>query len=82
VGERTLQSTAPFVGESDPPFPEVFVKDAVFFPEVVDRGLLMAVDPASEGREQNLPGLKDVRHERIVVDCDWSSQLPPATGKR
>jgi len=57
-------------------------QDAVFFSEVVDRSLLMAVDPAGQSRVQNLPGLKDARHEWSLVDRLWSSQLLPASVKR
>jgi len=42
----------------------------------------MAVDPTGQSREQNLPGLEDVGHERIVIECDWRSQLLPALRNR
>ena len=46
------------IGQPDPSVTEPFEKDAVLFPEEVDRGLLVAIDPARECREEDLPGLK------------------------
>jgi len=54
------------IGQPDPSVTELFEKDAVLFPEEVDRGLLVAIDPARECREEDLPGLKGVGHGQIV----------------
>ena len=57
------------IGQPDPSVTELFEKDAVLFPEEVDRRLLVSSDPARECREEDLPGLKGVRHQRIVGIC-------------
>jgi hypothetical protein len=44
----------------------LFEKDAVLFPEEVDRGLLVSIDPARECREEDLPRLKGGGHGQIV----------------
>jgi len=48
----------------------LFERDAVLLSEEVDRRLLVAIDPARECREEDLPGLKGVGHESIVRICD------------
>ena len=58
------------IGQPDPSVTELFEKDAVLFPEEVDRGPLVSVDPARECREKDLPGLKGVGHRLIVRICD------------
>jgi hypothetical protein len=60
------QPTSLVIGQPDPSVTELFEKDAVLFPEEVDRCLLVAIDPACERREEDLPGLKGVGHEPIV----------------
>ena len=54
------------VGQPDPSVTELFEKDAVLFPKEIDRRLLVAIDPACERCEEDLPGLKGVGHESIV----------------
>jgi hypothetical protein len=44
----------------------LFEKDAVLLPKEVDRRLLVAIDPARECREEDLPGLKGVGHGQSV----------------
>ena len=58
--------TPPVIGESDPSLAQLLEEDAVLFPKEVDRGLLVTIDPACECREEDLPGLKGVGHQRIV----------------
>ena len=55
------------IGQPDPAVTELFEKDAVLFPEEIDRRLLVSIDPACECCEEELPGLKGVGHQRIVA---------------
>jgi hypothetical protein len=48
---------------------DLFEKDAILFPEEVDRGVLVTIDPAYERREEDLSGLKGVGQLRIVGIC-------------
>ena len=54
------------IGQPDPSLAQLFEEDAVLFPEEVDRGLLVTIDPACERREEDLPRLKGGGHEPIV----------------
>lgn len=56
------QPPALLVGEPDPSLPELLEQDAVLFPEIVDRRLLVAVDPSGDGGEEDMPGLDDLCH--------------------
>ena len=60
------QPTPLVIGQTDPSVTELFEKYAVLFPKEVDRRLLVAIDPARECCEEDLPGLKGVGHESIV----------------
>ena len=44
------------IGQPDPSATELFEEDAVLFREEVDRRLLVAIDPACECCEEDLPG--------------------------
>ena len=63
---RNGEPTPLVIGQPDPSVTELFKKDAVLVPEEVDRGLLVAIDPACERREEDLPGLKGVGYGQIV----------------
>ena len=54
------------IGQPDPLATELFKKDAILLPQEVDRGRLVAIDPARERREEDLPGLEGVGHGQIV----------------
>ena len=60
------QPTPLVIGQSDPSLAKLFEKDTVLLPQEVDRRLLVAIDPALECCEEDLPGLKGVGHQRIV----------------
>jgi hypothetical protein len=60
------QPTPLVIGQPDPSVTELFEEDAVLLPQEVDRRLLVAIDPACECGEEDLPGLKGVGHESIV----------------
>ena len=47
---RDGQPTPLVIGQPDPSVTELFEKDAVLFPKEIDRGLLVAIDPACESR--------------------------------
>ena len=64
------QPSALVVGEPNPSLPKLLKQDTVLFPEIVDGRLLVAVDPAGDGGEEDMPGLDDLRHGRIV---GWSN---------
>lgn len=63
-GDR--EPTPLVVGKPDASVTDLFEKNAVLFPQEVDRGLLVTIDPARECREEDLPGLKGVGHGQIV----------------
>ena len=66
---RNGEPTPLVIGQPDPSVTELFKKDAVLLPQEVDRRLLVAIDPARECCEEDLPGLKGVGHLRIVGIC-------------
>jgi len=57
------------IGQRGPSLAPLFEEDAVLLPKEVDRRLLVATDPACEGCEEDLPGLKGEGHQRIVEIC-------------
>ena len=57
------------IGQPDLSVTDLFAKDAVLFPEEVDRRLLVAIDPACERREEDVPGLKGVGQGQSVGTC-------------
>ena len=60
------QPTSLVIGQPDPSVTELVKKDAVLLPKEVDRRLLVAIDPACECCEEDVPGLKGVGHGQIV----------------
>ena len=63
---RDGQPTPLVIGQPDPSATELFKEDAVLFPKEINSRLLVAIDPACECCEEDLPGLKGVGHESIV----------------
>jgi len=51
-----------FVGEPDSSVAQLLEEDAVLLSQIVDRRLLVAVDPAGHRQEQDLPWLEGVGH--------------------
>ena len=62
------ESATLIVGQSESSTPELLLQDAVLFSEILNDCVLMADDPAGEGRNQDLPRLNDHRHLQIVAD--------------
>nr|MBP7149086.1 hypothetical protein [Acidobacteriota bacterium] len=52
------QSASLLVGEAEPLSTELFPEDAVLLAQVIDRRLLLTLDPAGKGEEQRWPGCK------------------------
>lgn len=48
------EATAVGVGEAEPPSPELALEDPVFFQQVVEDALLVAVEPAGEDDGEDL----------------------------
>ena len=64
------QPTPLVIGQPDPWVSELFEEDAVLLPQEVDRRLLVAIDPACECCEEDLPGLKGVDSRPEVTASD------------
>ena len=56
------QSSALVVVEQDSLFAEFLSQHLVFGAEILDRSLLLLVDPASENQEEELPRLENETH--------------------
>ena len=61
------QSPALSIGQSKPPTTNLFLKDSILFPQVLDDRILLAADPASQRGNEDLPGLQDGGHSLIVA---------------
>jgi hypothetical protein len=55
------------VGQPESSTSEFLLKDAVFFSEIVDDGVLLAADPSGQGGDEDLPRLEDGGHGSIVA---------------
>ena len=66
---RDGQPPSLLIGQPYSSVTELFKKDAVLLPQEVDCRLLVPIDPACECREEDLPGLKGVGHQRIAGIC-------------
>ena len=54
------------VSESESLSAELFLEDSILLAQVLDRRLLMLVDPPSEDRDEELPWLEDLGHQAIL----------------
>ncbi len=63
------QSYPLFIGEPRALSIKLILENTVFFDEIVDDCLLVAVKPAGKGDDQRLKGMYDVRHclNRLIV---------------
>ena len=52
----------PVVGQSEPSSTELLLENAVLFTEIVDHRVLLTAYAASEGSDENLPGLQNDGH--------------------
>jgi hypothetical protein len=56
------QSYPLFIGEPKALTIKLILENTVFFNQIVDNSLLLAVKPAGQGDDQKLKGMYDVRH--------------------
>jgi len=61
------QSPALNIGQSKPPTTDLFLKDSILLPQILDDRTLLAADPASQRGNEDLPGLQDGGHSLIVA---------------
>jgi len=69
------QSATLIVCEPESSATELLLEDAILLAEILNDRILLAADPAREGRDQNLPGLKDDGHPGIVARRESDRQL-------
>ena len=69
------KSSALMIGQPEPSATELLLENAVFLMEVFDDRILLAADPASQGSDEDLPGVKDNRHRVIVATLRDNRQL-------
>ena len=55
------------IGQAESSGPELLPEDSVLLSEVFDDRILLAADPASQGGNEDLPGLEDGGHRPIVL---------------
>jgi len=55
------------VGQSESSAPELLLQDAILLAEILDDRILLAGNPACQGRNEDLPGLKHGGHRPIVA---------------
>jgi hypothetical protein len=65
------------VGEPESLSAELFLKDSILLAQVLNRRLLMLVDPASENRDEELPWLEDPGHPGILRPIPVPARLLP-----
>jgi hypothetical protein len=70
------ESSSLVVGEPESLPAELFLEDSILFAQILNRGLLMLVDLASEDRDEELPWLKDPGHPGILRSKRHSASLP------
>ena len=61
------EASSLIIGQPESPATELLLEDSVFLPQVIDDGVLLAGDPASQSGDENLPRLEDRCHRRIVA---------------
>ena len=62
--------TSLIVGQPEPPITELFLKYSNLLPQVLNRRLLMLVDPTSKDADEELPRLEDLGHRaslRVIL---------------
>jgi hypothetical protein len=69
------QPSALFIGQPEALSAELLLEDAVLFPEIIYGRILLARDPPGHGGHEDLPGLEDRCHPRIVAKPDADRQL-------
>jgi len=69
------QSASLIVGQPESSAAELLLEDAILLAEILNDRILLAADPAREGGDQNLPGLKDDGHPGIVARRESDRQL-------
>ena len=67
------------VGQTESLATELLLEDSVLLSEIVDDRVLLAGDPASQGGDENLPGLENDGHPLIVACGPSIRQLSLAT---
>ena len=65
VGREQCKLSTLFVVEQYPLLAELLFEHVVLGPKILDHFLSLAIDPADENDEEELPGLKDEVHEQI-----------------
>lgn len=61
------QSASLIVGQAESSATKLLLENSVLLAEVLDDRILLAADPASQGANENLPGLKNGGHSSIVA---------------
>jgi hypothetical protein len=69
------------VGEPEPLSAELLFEDPVLFAQIIDRRLLVFVDPASEDRDEELPWLEDLSHPPSLRLLPSAARLHLASAK-
>jgi hypothetical protein len=61
------QSASLVVGQPEASATELLLEDSVLLAEIFDDRILLTGDPAGQGDDEDLPGLKDGGHPLIVA---------------
>jgi len=69
------ESTPLIVGQPKPFVSELFPQNSVFLSQVLDRYLLVLVDPTRENADEELPGLQDLGHPAILRPSGGRARL-------
>jgi hypothetical protein len=75
------ESTPLIVGQPEPSPAELFFEDPVLLAQLINRRLLMLVDPASEDRDEELPWLEDLSHPPSLRRLPSAARLHLASAK-
>ena len=63
---RSSKGTVRVVSQPEPSIAELFLENPVHFSQILNRGLLMLVDPTSKDADEELPWLEDLSHLGIL----------------
>jgi len=70
------------IGQSKPPTTELFLKDSILLPQILDDRILLAADLAGQRGNEDLPGLEDGGDSLIVARKRSIQQLSARPANR
>ncbi len=63
------------IGQPESSATELLLENSVLLAEIINDGFLVSIDPAGQGSDEDLPGVKDGGHRLIVATPRNNRQL-------